>query len=152
MLIQISVCLLIFILSYTTASKLFNFSHYSRSMLSQPFAHWVSSILIFLVPLIEIFLIILLIRSDWRRKGFLYSFFLMSAFTLYVFYVYFSDLDKSICPCGGLFSQLNWLQHLFVNSLLTLFSLAAYLLYPDTDNLFHGREKRGNADASESNK
>lgn len=131
--------LLIFVLSYTTASKLINFSHYSRSMLSQPFAQWISYLLIYLLPIVEVWIIVLLLRQRWQKWGLLFSAILMSAFTFYVVYIYASGLDKSVCPCGGLFSRINWKQHLIVNSLLTAISFLAYFTYSGTDNLFHGR-------------
>lgn len=150
--IQIACLLLVFVLSYTTAAKLLNFSHYTRSMLSQPVAEWVIYGLIYLVPLVEGIAILLLLLPSTRKKGFWLSTALMCVFTFYVCYILLSGLAQHTCPCGGLFSQLNWSEHLLVNSSLLLISFLASLFDEPVSRIFHGREKRGNADASEQTK
>ncbi len=143
--IQVATLLLLFVLLYTGLTKWINFSHYSRSMLSQPLPSGWLNILMYVIPIIEIIAAILLIPQQTRQLGLWITSIIMTAFTAYVVYIKLSALENTTCPCGGLFSKLNWNQHTWVNSLLTIIAMTATLL---NRNLFPGHGKRRNADAS----
>jgi len=51
-----------------------------------------------------------------RRTGLLATSVLLLFFTVYVAYIKISGYEATTCPCGGLFSSLNWNQHFLVNS------------------------------------
>jgi uncharacterized membrane protein YhaH (DUF805 family) len=121
--------LFIFVLIYTASSKLFNFSHYVNSMQSQPISKWVSTTLTYLIPVAEVVLAYCIYNKDLRSIGLLGTTFLLFAFTGYVAYINISGLYSTTCPCGGLFSNLNWIQHLYVNSILTVLSFFTYFYY-----------------------
>lgn len=143
--VQIATLVMVFVLVYTGLTKWINFSHFSRSMLSQPLPHALTNLLIYLIPTVEIAAALLLIPQETRQLGLWVTSILMMAFTGYVFYIRLSPLGNTTCPCGGLFSQLNWNQHTWVNSLLTMIAIAAAIL---NRNIFPGHGKRRNADAS----
>lgn len=137
--------LLLFVLVYTGLSKALNFVHYKRSMFSQPLPEWLVDWLIYLIPFIEILAAILHIMPTKRFIGLILTSLLMLLFTGYVFFIRFTAWENTTCPCGGLFSQLNWSQHTWVNSTLTILSITTTILYTKT---FPGHGKRGNAEAS----
>jgi hypothetical protein len=57
-----------------------------------------------------------------RKTGLLGSAVLMSLFTIYVFYmIKFSP--GLPCTCGGIIQYMNWHQHLYFNTGLTLMSI-----------------------------
>lgn len=126
--IQINTLILLFVLVYTGLAKWINFNEFSRSMYSQPLPRWLTSILIYLIPTVEIIAAIMLIPQQIRQWGLWITSILMTAFTVYVFYIRFSALENTTCPCGGLFSQLNWNQHTWVNTLITMLAITTTLL------------------------
>lgn len=137
--------LLLFVLVYTAFAKLLNFNHYKRSMYSQPLAEWLVDWLIFLIPFTELIAATLLILSVKRFLGLVLTSSLMLLFTGYVLFIRFTAWEDTTCPCGGLFSQLNWVQHTWVNSALTILAITTTILYTKT---FPGHGKWRNADAS----
>jgi len=147
--VQIATLLLVFVLVYTGLTKWINFSHYSRSMLSQPLPSGWLNILIYVIPIVEIIAALLLIPQHTRQLGLWITSILMMSFTAYVWYIKFSSWENTTCPCGGLFSQLTWNQHAWVNSLLTIIAITTTIIYR---NLFPGHGKRRNAEASHQTK
>ncbi|MES2005561.1 MAG: MauE/DoxX family redox-associated membrane protein [Bacteroidota bacterium] len=146
--ILVSCLTLVFILAYTTASKLLNWQHYNRAMLAQPFEKWFNYTLIYCIPLFESAAIVLLLIHRTRRTGLWITTALLFLFTAYTTWILSSGRNRSTCPCGGLFSQLSWKNHLIVNTSLTVLALLTTIFYNRSFNIFHGHEKRRNADAS----
>lgn len=147
--ILVSCLILVFILSYTTASKLLNWPHYTSAMLAQPFAGWFNHLLAYAIPALETIATILLLIQSTRRTGLWLTTALLFLFTAYTAWILGTGQDKTTCACGGLFSQLSWKNHLLVNTGITLLALLTTIFYNKSFNIFHGREKRGNADASD---
>jgi uncharacterized membrane protein YqaE (UPF0057 family) len=150
-LMNIVLTILIFVLTYTAFSKLFNFTHYARAMYAQPLPRWNARLLIYLIPTFEVCLAIMLILSKTRKPAYWASAILMTSFTAYVLYIKAMGLEKKTCPCGGLFSDLNWNQHLWINIALTVLSWMAVILYTK-NNRIPGHGTRRNADASNQTK
>lgn len=147
--ILVSCLILVFILAYTTASKLFNWPHYIRAMLAQPFAGWLNHLLVYAVPALETIAIMLLLIQSTRKTGLWLTTALLFLFTAYAAWILRTGQDKTTCACGGLFSQLSWKNHLLVNTVITLLALLTSIFYNKLFNIFHGHEKRRNADASD---
>ncbi|WP_370869410.1 MauE/DoxX family redox-associated membrane protein [Sediminibacterium sp.] len=147
--ILVSCLILVFILAYTTASKLLNWPHYTRAMLAQPFTDWFNQILIYAIPTLETSAILLLLINKTRKAGLRLTTVILFLFTAYTAWIFASGKDRSTCPCGGLFSQLSWTNHLIVNTSITLLALLTTIFYNSSLNIFHGHEKRRNADASD---
>lgn len=124
-----SVNVLIFVLIYTASAKLLNFPHYVNSMRSQPLPSVLSLILTYLIPVLEGLLVYFLMARELRMVGLLGTGILLLLFTFYVGYIKISGLESTTCPCGGLFSNLNWNQHLYVNSALTALAFFTYFYY-----------------------
>ncbi len=87
----------------------------------------------------------MLCTNRYRKMGLWITTLLMFLFTAYVFMIRFTALENTTCPCGGLFSQLNWNQHTWINTTLTILASTTTILY---SKRFPGHGKRRNADAS----
>ncbi|WP_157611561.1 MauE/DoxX family redox-associated membrane protein [Sediminibacterium salmoneum] len=124
-----SVNVLIFVLIYTASAKLLNFPYYVNSMRSQPLPSVLSLILTYLIPVLEGLLVYFLMARELRMVGLLGTGILLLLFTFYVGYIKISGLESTTCPCGGLFSSLDWDQHFYVNSALTVLAFFTYFYY-----------------------
>lgn len=96
--------------------------------MTQVFPRWLGKILLYILPLTEIGLIILLLFPDTKLLGMYASLFLMIVFTLYVGGAVFQIYDRYPCACGGLFGRLGWYKHFKVNIILTLIALSGVIL------------------------
>lgn len=120
--------LLIILWAYASASKLFDLQKFKQAMLTQVFPKWMGKIFVYLVPLMEIVMIVLLLIPETRLIGMYASLFVMIAFTLYVGGAVFNFYDRHPCACGGLFSRLGWYKHFKLNIILSLIALCGVLL------------------------
>lgn len=120
--------LLIILWAYAAYSKLSDLNNFKHAMMTQVFPKWISRILIYLVPLSEIIIIVLLLITNTRLIGMYASLFMMVAFTIYVGGAVFELYDRRPCACGGLFARLGWEKHLKVNIVLTLIAVVGVLL------------------------
>ncbi|WP_370632929.1 MauE/DoxX family redox-associated membrane protein [Mucilaginibacter sp. UR6-11] len=119
--------LLIILWLYASLSKLFHFSNFKDSMSIQAFPAWLGKILTIVLPVIELTIVALLMVPATRLAGMCCSFLLMCMFTLYIAGAVFKLYRRMPCACGGLFNKLNWREHLNVNIILTIISLAGIL-------------------------
>lgn len=119
---------LILLWAYASLSKVFNFYKFKQAMLTQVFPRWVGKIFSYLVPLVELVIIVLLVMPDTRLIGMYASLFLMGLFTLYVGGAVFQIYERHPCACGGLFARMGWYKHFKVNIVLTFIALAGVIL------------------------
>ena len=82
---------------YASFSKYFDFGAFQRAMYNQPFPAWFSSVLIVILPPIEIYIVWLLVREKSRRKGLIATIFIMSLFTLYIAAILLHFFPKVPC-------------------------------------------------------
>lgn len=120
--------LLVILWGYSSISKLTNLDEFRTAMMTQVFPKWLSRILIYLVPLIEIAWIVLLLIPSTRLIGMYASLFTMIAFTLYVGGAVFKLYLRTPCACGGLFNKLGWQKHFRVNIVLSIIALVGVVL------------------------
>lgn len=122
-----------FVFLYTAQSKLFNYNRYVHQMEIQPLPLWLTSILPWLLPTIEILITLLLIVGifsiEIQKYALLASAALLSAFTVYVGLVLFKVFAWTPCSCGGVLDSLTWGQHMVFNlSLIALGLLGLYAI------------------------
>lgn len=114
---------------YTGLSKLGHIQDFSLQLRNSPW-HLLSSLSItvaWLLPLAEILIAAMLIWLPTRKSGFIFSTVLFTLFILYISILLGSD-KKLPCSCGGIISYLNWKEHLLLNTVLSLLSLAGTYL------------------------
>lgn len=112
---------------YTATSKLLDYSNSKLQMSESPIITDFASMLVWLIPSIEIIIAVSLFFSKTRLIGLYASLVLMVMFTIYIY----SILNFSYyipCSCGGVISKLSWNQHLVFNLVWILFAISGILL------------------------
>lgn len=120
--------LLVFLFSYTAISKLADIQLYTHDMHKQPMAGWLATLLVWLIPSIEISLVVLLLRSRTRGLGFWLSAGMLAVFTMYVVLVLARAFGSIPCSCGGLVRTFTWQQHLWLNAGFFLVAVAGGII------------------------
>src|SRR5690606_38391717 len=103
--------LYILLFVYAAVSKLLDFENFRIQLGQSPLIGAFADYLVWLVPIIEIFIAILLITNKFKIHGIYASYFLMVMFSAYIFII----LHYSIyvpCSCGGVLEKLSWNAHL----------------------------------------
>ncbi|MCH7415287.1 hypothetical protein MM213_17435 [Belliella sp. R4-6] len=118
--------LLIILFGYTAINKLIDWEHTRASLYNQVFPIWLSEIILYLIPFLELLTVILLILPRTRRQGLVISILLMLAFTIYISLVLTNIFGRIPCSCGGVLNQLGWTEHLFFNLLFLGIALLGY--------------------------
>lgn len=113
---------------YSATIKLWNWEISKREMHLQPFANWIADILFWLVPVIEFFILLLLINRNTLLCGIKLSVVLLTIFTGYLFLAVSQVFGKIPCACGGILSNMGHLEHIFFNILFILIGVIAFVL------------------------
>jgi cytochrome bd-type quinol oxidase subunit 2 len=124
------VTLLIMMFLYASFSKYFDFGQFKRAMYNQPFPGWFSTLLIIVLPPIEIVIAMLLYREQSRLKGFQASACIMSLFTLYIIAILSHVFPNVPCSCGGIIRLLTWPRHLIFNMFFLTITIIGLRLQP----------------------
>lgn len=119
---------LILLWAYAAFSKIIDIPAFKKALRIQVFPLWVAKILLYVLPLSEIFVIVLLLIPETRLIGMYTSLFMMLLFTLYVGGAVFKIYERTPCACGGLFARLGWKKHFKVNVVLTIIALIGVIL------------------------
>ncbi|WP_454879779.1 MauE/DoxX family redox-associated membrane protein [Sphingobacterium detergens] len=112
---SISSAILILLFVYTVLSKLADLNFFQYQLDNQVFSPTVSAALFFLLPLSQILAIVLLYMERYRMIGFIYSFGLLSIFTLYILLIIRDYFDRIPCICGGVITTISWEEHFVFN-------------------------------------
>jgi hypothetical protein len=107
--------LFILLFTYAAASKLLDFGRFRAQLYLQPFRHDVSDFLLYLIPVTELLLALLLCFRRSRFAGLVWSTILMGLFTGYISYLLLSYQGKLPCSCGGILEHMSWTAHLAFN-------------------------------------
>ena len=136
--IEIISALLLFLFIYAALSKLLDFGKFKYQLSQSPFITNISRWVVWVIPLGEIFISILLIIKRTRLAGLYISFFLMLLFTGYIFIMlrYSSYLP---CSCGGVLSEMSWKQHFVFNLAFTGLALLGVMIQDTGSNKDHIR-------------
>ena len=100
---------------YTAVSKVYDWSGTRMAMYNQVFPIGMAEILLYVLPVVELGVAVLLLVPAWRRTGLLLSTGLMSLFTGYIALVWMGFTERVPCSCGGVLSSLGWGEHLVFN-------------------------------------
>ncbi|MCV9932868.1 hypothetical protein OIU80_11285 [Flavobacterium sp. LS1R47] len=136
------ICLLyVLLFVYAAVSKLLDFENFEvqlgKSPLLSAFASWVS----WLVPVIELLIVLLLIIPKFQSAGLFAAFSLMTMFTAYIFIVlHYSSFVP--CSCGGVLEKMSWNSHLIFNMAFLLFGALAIVIKNTPTNTNRSFKKR----------
>lgn len=117
---------------YAGSVKLINWSTSRAEMHKQPFPEWMGDILFWLIPLVELCIVVLLLSPYLRIWGLRASLALISVFTIYLSLVLTRAFGSIPCACGGILSGMGHQAHLIFNSLFVILGCIAMVLAHDS--------------------
>jgi hypothetical protein len=121
--------LFILLFTYAAASKLLDLGRFRSQLYLQPFPHGLSDLLLYLIPVSELLLALLLCFNRSRFAGLVWSTILMGLFTGYISYLLLAYQGKLPCSCGGILEHLSWTAHLAFNWAFVLAGVTGIGLY-----------------------
>jgi len=117
---------------YAAISKLTDFQKFKVQLGQSPLLAPVVKPVTWMVPGIEITIVILLIIKKTQLKGLFMSFGLMVMFTGYIITILnFSEYIP--CSCGGILQNMSWKQHLLFNLIFVVLGCIGVLIYPQNE-------------------
>ncbi|MEZ7516134.1 MauE/DoxX family redox-associated membrane protein [Flavobacterium frigidarium] len=123
-----TICLLFVLLFvYASISKLLDFENFRIQLGQSPLLSSFAGIVVWLVPLIELLIALLLFLKSYRLVGLFSAFSLMIMFTAYIFIIlnYSSFIP---CSCGGILEKMGWTEHLIFNVIFVLLTLLGIII------------------------
>lgn len=132
-LVDIICYLFVLLFLYAATSKLIEYDKFQLQMSKSPIITNYASILVWLVPLAEIIISIMLLIERFKMLGLYLAFGLMLSFTLYI-YAILNYSDSIPCSCGGVLQKMTWDQHLIFNIVFVVLGIVGILLYTKTSD------------------
>jgi putative oxidoreductase len=126
--IEIISSLLILLFLYASVSKWLAFKLFIGEMNNQPFPNWITPLLVWSIPILEVLIVVGLMIEKTRIPALYASLFLMLAFTIYTVAILLHAFKYIPCSCGGVIRKLTWTQHLFFNLFFVGISLLGIIL------------------------
>ena len=139
--LDIIVTLILMMFLYASFSKYFDFAEFKRAMHKQPFPNWFSSILVILLPPLEIAIAYLLFKDKTRKKGLWATITIMAVFTIYIAAILLRFFPKVPCSCGGIIRLLSWQQHLLFNLFFIIIAVIGLIIQSETNAIKIGIKK-----------
>lgn len=113
---------------YSALAKFLDFAEFKNELAKSPFLHPIAGLMAWLVPISELIVGALLIFRRTRTFALYTYFYMMVAFTCYVYLM----MEKAYylpCACMGIIDDLGWEAHLWVNIVISCLMLIAILLH-----------------------
>lgn len=120
--------LLVALFTYAAISKMIDYHNFTKQLSDSPLLSPIAGVLVWFVPAAELYTVILLLNSGWRKTGLLLSVLLMALFTGYII-VMLLFFDRIPCSCGGVLERMDWHEHLVFNSVFTLIALTGFYFH-----------------------
>lgn len=130
--ITIPIGLTILLFMYTGVSKLLEYDKFVFQMRLAPLSLMYSwaPIIAWVVPTVELILVVLLYLDRTRLLGMVGSFLLMMSFQGYIIWIKLLHIQTGVklpCTCGGIISKMSWTTHLLFNAVFVfLLGLSIY--------------------------
>ncbi|KOH43273.1 MauE/DoxX family redox-associated membrane protein [Sunxiuqinia dokdonensis] len=119
--------LYILVFVYAAVSKLLDFENFRVQLAQSPLLSAYAGLIAPAVIILELLLALMLCFKTTRLTGLYGSFFLMVAFTVYIYLILnFSDFVP--CSCGGIIEKLGWTEHLVFNIAFAALAVVAIVL------------------------
>ena len=125
--VQVVSYLYILLFVYASISKLLDFENFQVQLAQSPLLSAYAGTIAPLVIFAELFIVLLLCLNKTRLTSLYGSFFLMVAFTVYI-YLILNYSDFIPCSCGGIIEKLGWTEHLIFNIVFALLALIAIII------------------------
>lgn len=128
MIVEVIAFLLMLLFLYASVSKWLAFKTFIGDINNQPFPNWLTPWITYLLPPIEVLIVLALMFEKTRTAGLYASLILMSAFSVYSAAVLLKFFDYIPCSCGGIIKNLTWRENLILNLFFVGISIAGILL------------------------
>lgn len=125
---------------YAAYSKLIDYEKSSDQMHNQVFPSFISSILTWLIPTVELLLMLGLLFKSTRIKALKASLILLILFTLYISIVVSGFFGRIPCSCGGILENMSYSVHLVFN--LFFIALAILGLLIQNNRMFNFSKRK----------
>lgn len=131
--------LLILLFSYAALSKLMDYHLFIGQLKSSPLLKPIAGILVWFIPCVEFYVVVLLLVQEWKKSGMILSSILMLLFTTYIA-IMLMFFEKIPCSCGGVLQNLSWHQHLVFNVIFLILALVGTVLIRKQENQSHASD------------
>ncbi|MDR6782831.1 MauE/DoxX family redox-associated membrane protein [Pedobacter africanus] len=119
--------LFVLLFLYAATSKLLEYDKFQLQISKSPIITDFASVLVWLVPGLEIVISIMLLIKKTITAGLYAAFMLMSLFTFYIYAILnFSDFIP--CSCGGVLENMKWSEHFIFNIVFIILAILGILL------------------------
>lgn len=125
--------LVLLLFLYTSLSKLADYETFRNVLLATPLLRPVAGLISWLLPVLELVIVVLLFIPRLRLRGLYASFILICLFTLYLIYMIIFSPHLP-CSCGGVIKLLTWPQHIVFNLFFIILSSYGIFLYRKSKN------------------
>ena len=125
--VDIIAYLYVLLFLYAATSKLLEYDKSLLQMSKSPIITDYAHILVWMVPVLEIIISIMLLIKRTILLGLYAAFALMCLFTAYI-YAILNYSDHIPCSCGGVLAKLGWNEHLIFNIAFIALALIGILL------------------------
>lgn len=119
--------LFVLLFLYAATSKLMDYDKFQLQISKSPIITDFASVLVWLVPGLEIVISLALLIERTRLIGLYAAFALMLLFTFYI-YAILNYSDSIPCSCGGVLQKMTWDQHLIFNIVFVVLGIVGILL------------------------
>jgi len=107
--------LIAIMLCYAALSKLADYKVSKEQMLNQVFPDAIALQLAWLVPVIELLIVLTLVFEKTMLRGLYASLLLMTAFSIYISLTMSGLFGRTPCSCGGILKNMSYSTHLLFN-------------------------------------
>ncbi|OOG75430.1 MauE/DoxX family redox-associated membrane protein [Flavobacterium sp. A45] len=119
--------LYILLFTYAAVSKILDFENFQVQLGQSPLLSAFAAYISYLVPIIELLIVILFVFPRFRFVALFASFNMMLLFTAYIFIILnFSSFIP--CSCGGILEKLGWKEHLLFNIVFIILAILGMLI------------------------
>ncbi|MVO08027.1 hypothetical protein GOQ30_02455 [Flavobacterium sp. TP390] len=123
--------LFILLFVYAAVSKFLDYDNFQVQLGQSPLLSAYAGFVVWMIPLLELVIAVLLAVKQFRVIGLYASLGLMVLFSSYI-YLILNYSSYVPCSCGGILEKMNWHEHLYFNLFFTLLSLFALFLLQNT--------------------
>ncbi|WP_367866964.1 MauE/DoxX family redox-associated membrane protein [Pedobacter sp. WC2423] len=136
--------LIICLFGYTAIAKILDYGTYVSQMKSAPVPYMslFAPIIGWLIPLIEVIIVLLLLFDKTRVKGLYGSLVLLIAFEIYISSMLLSGRSLP-CTCGGFIATMGWKTHLIFNAVFIVISVIAIIYKNIPHNKYSSHQSAG---------
>ncbi|MBO9584412.1 MAG: hypothetical protein J7574_09665 [Flavobacterium sp.] len=122
------ICLLyILLFVYAAISKLLDFENFRIQLGQSPLLSAFAGYIAWMVPILELFIVLLIVSKRWKIMGLFGALCLMVMFTAYIFIILnYSPFVP--CSCGGILQKMGWGEHLIFNCVFIMLAAAGILI------------------------